>query len=45
MILLQTTKDNIEVPCAISKEDIVMYSKSEPLSLENQVSLNMYSTD
>ena len=43
-MLLQTTEDSTEVPCAIRKEDIVIYSKSEQLSLENQVSLNMYST-
>ena len=35
-------KDSTEVPCAIRKEDIVMYPTSE-LSSE-KVSLNMYST-
>ena len=44
MILLQTTEDSAKVPCAIRKEDIVMYPKSEQLLLKNQVSLNMYST-
>ena len=43
-MLLQTIKDSTEVPCAIRKEDIVMYPTSEQLSLENQVSLNMNST-
>ena len=40
-MLLQETGKSTEVPCAIRKEDIVMYPKSEQLSLENQVSLNM----
>ena len=43
-MLLQTIKDSTEVLCDIRKEDIVIYPKSEQLSLENQVSLNMYST-
>ena len=43
-MLLQTTEDRIEVPCVIRKEDIVMYPTSEQLSLENQVSVNIYST-
>ena len=42
MISLQTIKDSTEVPCAIRKEDIVMYPKPEQLSLKNKVSLNMY---
>ena len=44
MISLQTIKDSTEVPCAIRKEDIIMYPKPEQLSLENQVSVNIYST-
>ena len=45
MISLQIIKDSTEVPCAIRKEDIVMYPSSEQLSLENEVSLDINSTD
>ena len=43
-MLLQTIADSTEVPCAMSKEDIVMYPLHE-LSLENKVNRHMYSTD
>ena len=43
-MLLQSIKDSTEVLCAIKKEDTVMYLTSEQLSLENQVSVNVYST-
>ena len=41
-MLLQTIKDSTYVPYDTRKD--VMYPKSEQLSLENQVTLNMYST-
>ena len=43
-MLLQTTEDSTEVPCVIRTEETVTYPTSEQLSLENQVSLNVYST-
>ena len=44
-MLLQTTEGSTEVPCVIRREDIVIYPKSEQLTLGNQVSLNMCSRD
>ena len=43
-MFLQTINNSTEVPCDIRKEDIVLYPTSEQLSLENQVSVNIYST-
>ena len=37
MILLQISEDSTEVPCAIKKEDIIVYPTNELLSMEKQV--------